>query len=1007
MVGPNPFRGLSSYTRDDREVLFGRDDDLTVILARIFIRRTTLLFAGSGVGKSSFLNAKVAPELERRYCICQHSAWSAGEPLAALRQSLSASWAAQGFQPPVDAPLLDMLPVVHERLSGTLFILDQFEEVFQNHRDTPELDQFILQLSEVINSDRCEARIIFAMREEFLGELSVFDNKVPDLFGNYYRLKAPNRRQTREIIEATCRSAGVGKSALLPDLLDDLLRATTPGQRGAEARSREFVSPPYLQIACHRLWQQSPPDEQSGFPRVYSAGGASGALRAYCDESLNPLPQAAKEVISGAFGFLITRQGAKMAYELNSLAEHLKLDRQKLDDALSALSRARILRRTPAPGGAVWFELYHDMYAPFLTAWAERYRAEREEAARRSSKRSLRLLELVVMLLIVAAGGALLLFRSNATLSESNTSLARAVESKPILDNATLVSLADPERAALLALAAAQLAGPESNHSDVSRILGDVLATPRPTVIGRLGPIVSAAVDTDSVAALTEKGDLLVWAGGRKPAKLTNIPDAADISIQPGGYLVSTRNTARFLVTRSGVSTPYAGTASAILDHDEANGKVARGDSSGTLEVRAERGAGAPNPAAQKSARVGSSPVTRVRWNGDATQLLTGMEDGTAVILDAATLDELARLPGLAGAALAVGWNSHGVPVTVARTGEVRVWDRNTPLKRIRASSQAVIGLAFSPNGERLAAGSADGRVKIIDIAQGTVIGDWKNVPPLKQVWDVAYSPNGAIVASVSLDGLLNLWTASGKNFDGHSFPKSVWSLDFAPDGKSVAVALSDGKVYQITLPIQNNTPRLVATHQDRAVAVRFSPDGKFLASGGWDRHLFLTPVQGGRPDQDFGLNPGGILNISFGGVSGGWIAVADSSGVAQVFRKSDSLVMRGHTGPVFGVACRPKLLEMATSGQDGTVRVWTMDGTTEILRYSAHAGGANRVAYRPDGKLLASSGADGFIRTYAATYDGLLDLARRYIKRSLTPEECQQYLHVTPCPAGLPGPLP
>ena len=80
----NPFRGLVSYVAADRDRLFGREDDLTLILARIFARRTTLLFAGSGVGKTSFLRAKVIPELEESFVACYHDHWAGSTPLQAI-----------------------------------------------------------------------------------------------------------------------------------------------------------------------------------------------------------------------------------------------------------------------------------------------------------------------------------------------------------------------------------------------------------------------------------------------------------------------------------------------------------------------------------------------------------------------------------------------------------------------------------------------------------------------------------------------------------------------------------------------------------------------------------------------------------------------------------------------------------------------------------------------------------------------------------------------------------
>src|SRR6266852_4114500 len=86
----NPFKGLAPY--EPGEQLFGRDADLLLMKDRIFRARTTLLFAGSGVGKTSFFQAKFIPELERRYrqefLVRYHNEWSGKDPLVALKESL-------------------------------------------------------------------------------------------------------------------------------------------------------------------------------------------------------------------------------------------------------------------------------------------------------------------------------------------------------------------------------------------------------------------------------------------------------------------------------------------------------------------------------------------------------------------------------------------------------------------------------------------------------------------------------------------------------------------------------------------------------------------------------------------------------------------------------------------------------------------------------------------------------------------------------------------------------
>jgi hypothetical protein len=155
---------------------------------------------------------------------------------ASLAQALTESrWGNQNPLPPPPAAHDDFSlikfysePNLFQNLrpNGSILILDQFEEVFQYHKHTVYFARFIDQLSEMINAPTPEVRVLFSIREEFLGELSVFDNKISDLFNNYYRLKNPSKRQAREIIAATVRSKGVEPSEKMDLLVQDLLSFT-------------------------------------------------------------------------------------------------------------------------------------------------------------------------------------------------------------------------------------------------------------------------------------------------------------------------------------------------------------------------------------------------------------------------------------------------------------------------------------------------------------------------------------------------------------------------------------------------------------------------------------------------------------------------------------------------------------------------------------------------------------------------------------------------------------
>ena len=61
-----PYKGPESYQVEDFDFFFGRDAETDQIIARVLANRLTLLHAQSGAGKTSLLNARVIPGLEKR-----------------------------------------------------------------------------------------------------------------------------------------------------------------------------------------------------------------------------------------------------------------------------------------------------------------------------------------------------------------------------------------------------------------------------------------------------------------------------------------------------------------------------------------------------------------------------------------------------------------------------------------------------------------------------------------------------------------------------------------------------------------------------------------------------------------------------------------------------------------------------------------------------------------------------------------------------------------------------
>ncbi|HEX8178699.1 MAG TPA: WD40 repeat domain-containing protein, partial [Pyrinomonadaceae bacterium] len=348
------------------------------------------------------------PELQRHnFMVVIHSLWAMGEPLQSVNQTCAKVLHVPGLDEPSLKPLFSR-DAGNGQAQGRrgVLILDQFEEVFKYHSDRTYFNQFIELLCALINDDSINLRIVFSMREEFLGELSIFDNRIPDLFNNYYRLKYPHKHEAKEIIRRTsalAQYAGAdGQPAAvkvdeekLLDLVEDLSvfeadSAATTSRAGNGARShaavrRDYIMPPYLQIACQRLWRRqfdvlAPPDAtpaadaKHDFLARYQPGQARAELNSFCRETLNALPDPQKELAAEAFDFLVTKKGAKMAYEVSDLADKMEVDETRLRRVLMGLSEPdkRILRKS-GPEDAQWYELYHDMYSPFVDEWKREY----------------------------------------------------------------------------------------------------------------------------------------------------------------------------------------------------------------------------------------------------------------------------------------------------------------------------------------------------------------------------------------------------------------------------------------------------------------------------------------------------------------------------------------------------------------------------------------------------------------------------------------------------------
>lgn len=133
-----PYKGLETFGEDDAEVFFGRARETSIVTSNVRTARLTVLFAASGVGKSSLARAGVVHQLHLHpgQAVIIEDTWT-GDPVAALKASTANELRRLGLQVPpglMGLPLdeffialaaLDAGPVAVLR-SPIVVILDQF-----------------------------------------------------------------------------------------------------------------------------------------------------------------------------------------------------------------------------------------------------------------------------------------------------------------------------------------------------------------------------------------------------------------------------------------------------------------------------------------------------------------------------------------------------------------------------------------------------------------------------------------------------------------------------------------------------------------------------------------------------------------------------------------------------------------------------------------------------------------------------------------------------------------
>ena len=322
-------------------------------------------------------------------------------------------------------------------------------------------------------------------------------------------------------------------------------------------------------------------------------------------------------------------------------------------------------------------------------------------------------------------------------------------------------------------------------------------------------------------------------------------------------------------------------------------------------------------------------------------------------------------------------------------------WDylmrlRDGPIPPLKGHESGVWMAEFSPDGKRLASASIDGTVKVWDVATRKVLHTFRghalfnlSVPGLPRVpvMCASFSPDGRHIASGSFSpqlkireskGVVKVWEAeTGKEiltFDDQV--GVVLSLVYSPDGGRIASSsINSDNTFVVWDARTRAVIRVVSGHKSHVHKLRYSRDGRFLASGSTDGTVKLWDATTLTEIHSIEAHPAPVVDLSFS-PDDTRLASAGEDGTAQVWdveTGGNLLTLRGHMGSALGVSYSPDGRRIATAGFDKTVRLWDAATGKEKMTLRGHTDTVWGVSFSPDGRRLASASFDKDIRIWDA----------------------------------------